>query len=425
MSKKQNATEALHVNALQSFTGKRPTACLGCMLSLLLMAQLAQGEDIVSMGPYVQNGASTSMVIMWQTATPGGSHVAYWSDTLQMKFATAPEPVTQHEIRLENLEPDTLYTYLVLSSTEEIFESTFRTAMESERSFRFVVYGDSRTSPDDHRAVVTAIINNHPELVLHTGDLVAVGENRESWQPEFFDPAKDLMHHTPMFPILGNHEYWHSGRSWFFSFLSLPNNEQWFAFTYSNVRFIGLDTNVSFYPDSPQYRWLENELKSDVYQQSTWRIVYFHHPPFTASRYSDDPEIIHNLLPLFELGKVDMVFSGHAHAYERYAHHGIQYIVTGGGGTHLVPLSEDTAPPLRLVGESLLHHCVLDVNVPDRSLRFSVQENNGTVFDELILRKPVPDPNLPGDLTDDPNSGSSVSPQSTVQNQVSRTHRLL
>ncbi|MCP4455778.1 MAG: hypothetical protein GY809_30330, partial [Planctomycetes bacterium] len=295
---------------------------------------------------------------------------------------------------VSNLEPDTLYSYLILSELDELFESQFRTAPQGERSFRFVVYGDSRTSPDDHQTVINAIIDNAPELVLHTGDLVAVGENKSSYQPEFFDPAGDLLHHTPMFPILGNHEYWHSGRSWFSSFFALPNNEQWFAFTYANVRIIGLDTNVSFYPGSVQHRWLEAELTSEAYQQATWRVAYFHHPAFTASRYRDDPDVVQHLVPLFEAGQVDMVFSGHAHAYERYIHNDVHYIVTGGGGTHVVPLSEDTAPPLRLVGESLLHHCVLDVNVPDRSLTLSVQENNGRVFDGLTLIKPAPDPNL-------------------------------
>jgi len=393
MNKKQNDPNPYHRMGLKSIKGKWFGACVQCMLILMMITHTALGNDIVSMGPYVQNATPTSMVIMWQTTTPMGSHVVYWSDTQAMKLVTTPQPVTQHETRLEHLEPDTLYTYLVLSNTEEIFESSFRTGMDSERSFRFVVYGDSRTSPDAHRSVVQAIINNHPELVLHTGDLVGVGENRESWWPEFFEPAQDLMHHTPVFPILGNHEYFYSGRSWFSSFFSLPNNEQWFAFTYGNVRFIGLDTNVSFYPDSPQYRWLEEELNSDAYQQATWHVVYFHHPPFTASVYRDDPEVIQYLVPLFETGQIDLVFSGHSHAYERYAHHGIQYIVTGGGGTNLVPLSNDTAPPLRLVGESLLHHCVVDVNVPDQSLTLSVQENDGAAFDGLTLTKPVPDPN--------------------------------
>ena len=393
MKQKHNPLELRHAKVLQSIKGKWSTTCLWCVLSILIMAHPAQGYDIITLGPYVQNVTPTSMVIMWQTAIPVESHVVYGSATQEDIEVIGPKPVTRHEVTLVDLEPDTLYGYSVKSIAEESFDSTFQTAPNSSRSFRFVVYGDSRTSPDDHRAVIRAIIHNHPELVLHTGDLVAVGEKQESYHPEFFEPAYDLMHHTPMFPILGNHEYWYSGRSWFFSFFSLPNNEQWFALSYGNVRFIGLDTNVSFYPGSPQYRWLEAEMESEPYQQSTWRIVYFHHPPFTASRYSDDPQINQYLVPLFETGRVDMVFSGHAHAYERYAHHGIQYIVTGGGGTHVVPLSPDTEPPLRLVGESVLHHCVLDVNVPDRSLTLSVQLNNGTPFDGLTLVKPVPDPN--------------------------------
>jgi len=393
MNREPNTLELRHIKVLESVKGKRSTACLWCMLSILIMAHPAQGYDIITLGPYVQNVTPTSMVIMWQTAIPVESRIVYGAATQEDIEVIDPKPVTRHEVTLVDLEPDTVYGYSVKSIAEESFDSTFQTAPNSSRSFRFVVYGDSRTSPDDHKAVIKAIINNHPELVLHTGDLVAVGEKEESYRPEFFEPAYDLMHHTPMFPILGNHEYWYSGRSWFSSFFSLPNNEQWFAFSYGTVRFIGLDSNVSFYPGSPQYRWLEAEITSEPYQQSTWRIVYFHHPPFTASRYSDDPEINQYLVPLFETGRVDMVFSGHAHAYERYAHHGIQYIVTGGGGTHLVPLSTDTKPPLRLVGESVLHHCVLDVNVPDRSLTLSVQENNGTVFDGLSLVKPMPDPN--------------------------------
>jgi predicted phosphodiesterase len=380
------------------------SACLWCTLGLLMTTSAALGNGPLAMGPYVQNVTPTSMVIMWQTTRPTESHVAYWSDTQAIQFVNSPQTMTRHELLLDNLEPDTLYTYLVLAESEELFESTFRTAPQRERSFRFVVYGDSRSSPDDHKAVVDAIVKNKPEIVLHTGDLVAAGERQDSFWPEFFAPAGHLMHNTPVLPILGNHEYFYSGRSWFSSFFALPNNEQWFALTYGNVRFIGLDTNVSFYPGSVQYRWLEAELKSEAYQQATWRIAYFHHPPFTASRYRDDPDVVQYLVPLFEAGHMDMVFSGHSHAYERYALHDIQYIVTGGGGTHVVPLSEDTTPPLRIVGESLLHHCVLDVNVPDRSLRLSVEENNGWVFDELTLTKPVPDPNLPGDLTDDPNS---------------------
>ncbi len=396
MTKNQNLLDPVPRMTRQSIKGKPFTAYLLCVLSILMTTHMAFGDSIVSMGPYVQNATPTSMVIMWQTTLPVGSHVAYWSDTQEMKFAANPQLKTQHETCLNDLEPNTRYTYLILSNTEEIFESIFKTAPNTEQSFRFVVYGDSRSNPVVHETVVNAIIKNHPDIVLHTGDLVGAGENQESWWPEFFEPASHLMQHTALFPILGNHEYFYSGRSWFSSFFALPNNEQWFAFTYGNVRFIGLDTNVSFYPGSVQYRWLEAELKSEAYQQSTWQIVYFHHPAFTASVYRDDPDVKQHLVPLFEAGRVDLVFSGHSHAYEHYFHHGIHYIVTGGGGTRLVNLGEDTEPPLRLVGKSLLHHCVVDINVPDQSLTLSVQENDGAAFDGFKLIQPVSDPNLPG-----------------------------
>ncbi len=393
MNKQHNLIDPAHRMTRQHHGRQRLSLCLYCVLYGLMTTHMAFADNIVSMGPYVQNVTPTSMVLMWQTTLPVGSHIAYWSATQDMQYAIDPLPKTHHETCLKNLEPDTQYTYLVLSDSEEIFESTFKTAPNSEQSFRFVAYGDSRSNPAVHETVVNAIIRNHPDIVLHTGDLVGVGEKQESWWPEFFEPARSLMHHTPVFPILGNHEYFYSGRSWFSSLFALPNNEQWFAFTYGNVRFIGLDTNVSFYPGSVQYRWLESELTSEAYQQSTWQIVYFHHPAFTASVYRDDPDVKQHLVPLFEDGEVDLVFSGHSHAYEHYAVNGIHYIVTGGGGTRLVNLGEDIDPPLRLVGESLLHHCVVDINVPDQSLTFSVQENDGRAFDGFTLTEPVSDPN--------------------------------
>lgn len=393
MRKTQDQQNPLVRTIRHAIIGRLGTPLLVALMGLALTANTAKASDFISVGPYVQNVQSESIVVMWQTATAMGSHVAYWSDDQGMQLVTDPNLRTQHEIQLNSLAPDTAYQYLILSDTNDVFEGRCHTAPNQARSLRLVVYGDSRSQPDAHNSVIKAILRNEPEIVLHTGDLVNIGEKQESWVPEFFEPARELIQHTPVFPILGNHEYWHSGRSWFSSFFCLPNNEQWFAFSYGNVRIIGLDTNVSFFPGSVQYRWLEAELKSEAYQKSMWRIAYFHHPPFTASRYSDDPDINQYLLPLFEASGVDMVFSGHAHAYERYAHHGIQYIVTGGGGTHVVSLVEDTEPPIRLVGRSLLHHCVLDVNVPDRSLTMSAQKNDGTAFDELTLVKSAPDPN--------------------------------
>ena len=115
--------------------------------------------------------------------------------------------------------------------------------------------------------------------------------------------------------------------------------------------------------------------------------VYLHHPPFTASVYSDDPDVKQYLVPLFEQAKVDMVFAGHSHIYERYLHQGIHYVVTGGGGVYLGSLAEDLDPPVRIVGESVYHHCVVDVNVPNDTFALSVLRNDRTEIDSLLLQK--------------------------------------
>jgi phosphodiesterase/alkaline phosphatase D-like protein len=144
------------------------------MICLLMLASLALGNEIITLGPYIQNVTPESIVILWQTETPVASHIAFRASDQDEQYLNDPKPVTHHEATLVDLEPDTVYTYGVISDANEVvFESTFRTAPDTPRSFRFVVYGDSRTNPEAHRTVVKAIINSHPELVLHTGDLVA------------------------------------------------------------------------------------------------------------------------------------------------------------------------------------------------------------------------------------------------------------
>ena len=132
--------------------------------------------------------------------------------------------MTRHETLLDALEADTVYGYAVVLDGKEVFESTFRTAPDKARSFRFAAYGDSRSNPEVYETLVEEVINSHPELVVHTGDLVGVGDRYSQWPLEFFGPARNLMHNTPMFPVLGNHEYFYSGRSWFSSLLALPSH---------------------------------------------------------------------------------------------------------------------------------------------------------------------------------------------------------
>jgi len=103
---------------------------------------------------------------------------------------------------------------------------------------------------------------------------------------------------------------------------------------------------------SPQYNWLEAELKSQEFQQAKYKIVMFHHPPHSlgdnivpaytepvaiadskAIRYEyprSADYIIRDVVPLLEEAGVQLVFYGHSHLWNRF---------TSNSGTHFLETS--------------------------------------------------------------------------------------
>ena len=95
-----------------------------------------------------------------------------------------------------------------------------------------------------------------------------------------------------------------------------------------------------------QYDFVVDELQSAAAQNAAFRLVAFHQAPYSNASTSSTPDQIHGnvnvqtaWVPLFEQYDVDSVISGHYHSYQRGERNGIQYLVTGGGGSTL--LSED------------------------------------------------------------------------------------
>lgn len=194
-----------------------------------------------------------------------------------------------------------------------------------------LVYGDTRTNPDVHQKVVDAMLVMKPEIVFHTGDLVANGRNPALWV-SFNKVTAKLRKTSAFFPVLGNHEM---NSPIYFETFDLPNNERWYTVdTRDGIHFIILDStsDSDTGPDSEQYKWLENDLRS-IGQQAKFTVALFHHPPFSTGPHGgDEAGIRETFVPLFHQYGVDLVMNGHDHFYERSFYNGIYYIVTGGGG---------------------------------------------------------------------------------------------
>jgi hypothetical protein len=118
----------------------------------------------------------------------------------------------------------------------------------------------------------------------------------------------------------------------------------YYTYTYGPARMIMLNAYSAMEPDSLQYKWLVEELASVDRSITPWLLVTIHIPFYnTFDIHRKDPQVrpaIENLEPLFVEHKVNLVFSGHIHAYQRTGNvafgeltpTGPIYITIGAGG---------------------------------------------------------------------------------------------
>ncbi|MEA1978265.1 MAG: metallophosphoesterase family protein [Chloroflexota bacterium] len=335
-------------------------------------------SDTLVRGPYLQSVTSDSIIVVWETEGFTRGEVVYGETDEYGSSVTDPVVGTNHAVTLANLKPYTTYHYRVEDDGIPLSaDAAFRTAAGPDQTnFTFAAFGDTRTQHQIHQEVVDSIVAIEPDFVLHTGDLVYMGNMFSYWET-FFEIEKELMARAPIFPALGNHEINHQH---YFDLFYLPGNERWYTFDYGNARFFSLQVDgiVDFGPESEQYDWLERELEATT---QPWLFVYFHIPPYTSSREEPDIEqdVRQALTPLFEQYGVDVVFAGHHHNYERNEVNGVTYIVTGGGGAPLCVMEE---PELTRTAFAVAYHFVL-LEVDGNHLEATVLSSQGRILDEF------------------------------------------
>jgi tetratricopeptide (TPR) repeat protein len=341
-------------------------------------------------GPYLQNVTTSGITIMWESSYPTVGVVLYGRTPDYGQTAREKEPVRIHEIRLANLDIQTAYHYGVLSGADRSADFTFQTAIRPDTPFSFVFYGDNKNGPHMHRRNAMAISAENPNLVLQCGDLVNRGEVYSQWERLFFTPVAPLINHVPLYPALGNHE---GNADYYFKYLSLPGKKSYYSFDYGNAHFVVLDSASSKLDEgSEQWKWLVEDLDNS---KATWKIVSFHHPPFTSggNYYTKLRVALKNSLPgLFDKHGVDIAFNGHDHDYERTmpilskgGTRPVTYIVNGNGGTPLryVGKREWTAYSERVFGYSL-------VRINGRRLELEAKTVDGKIIDTLVIDKGDP-----------------------------------
>lgn len=250
--------------------------------------------------------------------------------------------------------------------------------------FQFIAYGDTRftdptnhsaTNPDVRKALVARLAELNPSFILHSGDLVLQGDNAADWAVWDQETKPWTSKKLPIFPTIGNHELYKDAdaglRNYFQRFPNL-NHSRYYSVRAANILILVLDSSQDE-ASGPQGKWLTAQLDQ---LPSEINFVFFllHHPPYTNSKDSwfagghSARATEKALADMLEARQLKMkprfiVFSGHVHNYERYEHHGVTYIVTGGGGATPYMVARGPEDGYRELGPTY-HYCTVEVNGP-------------------------------------------------------------
>lgn len=226
---------------------------------------------------------------------------------------------------------------------------------------RFVIYGDTRTHNNVHRQVVRAAVEQHPDFIVQTGDLVAKANNANQWKifDSIIQPVREKR--IGYYPARGNHDVGKQSKYKEEIPASLRSGDTfYYRFDLQNLRFLALDTESDLSTGSDQYQWLEKELK-EAKSDNKFVIPFFHEAIFSAgSRHGSNMRLQAVLHPLFKQYGVKLVFQGHDHIYYRTTRDGIVYVVSGGGGAPLYGIASSRLQPGD-VARRIHHFCVADL----------------------------------------------------------------
>ena len=333
-----NASNASIAEATAKGTIRNDDATLGALPAL------AQAQTVVR-GPYLQSGTSSSVIIKWRTGEATDSLVRYGlaPDSLTLS-ATNSTSTTEHAVQLTGLSAGVKYFYSVGSSSALQLaggdsDHFFVTAPVpgTAKPTRIWVIGDSGTADRNARAVRDAFLNftesRDPDLWIMLGDNAYYHGTDNEYQRAVFNTYSHVLPKTVLWPTLGNHgadtadSTTESGP--YYDIFSLPRNgeaggvasgtEAYYSFDYGNLHFVCLNSETDPSPDGAMMTWLEADLAAN---DKEWIIAFWHHAPYSRGSANSDTDsqqiaLRQNAVPLLERYGVDLVLTGHTHAYER------------------------------------------------------------------------------------------------------------
>ncbi len=194
-------------------------------------------------------------------------------------------------------------------------------------------------------AVATGkILQTIPGKKFGTGDMQYDDGTLEEFLSGF-DKTPWGLFRNDIITVLGNHE-WQRQRgigyyAYFGSRVLGPDGLGYYSTNIGAWHLIALNSNIDAGPNSPQVRWLFQDLSSN---NRPCTLALWHHPVISSGENGDQPQMAYIWGILYDFG-VELVINGHDHLYERFAkmgkrleldnRFGIREFIVGTGGHSL------------------------------------------------------------------------------------------
>jgi hypothetical protein len=287
-------------------------------------------------GPYLQALGPTGVTLKLELASPGSARVEVSPEGAPagppVVSQTSTEAGAFHTLRIDGLAPATAYAYRVSSGTA-VETGRFTTAPPpgEGRPFRFLVYGDSRSDPKTHAAVVRAMEVTPSDFLVNTGDMVAKGNNPADWS-ELFSIEGHMLRDRCVFVAVGNHELTRGdprGEAAFLHYFAGEPERQvperlYSTFRWSSTRFFLLNAMDDWTGD--ERAWLFGELDRAAQEPGlAHRVAVMHWGPFSSGHHGNNPALASGeVVDRMRARGVDLILAGHDHAYERGESRGLK-----------------------------------------------------------------------------------------------------
>jgi len=268
---------------------------------------------------------------------------------------------TSNKALIDNLKPNTVYSYRVGKRGAWSQTGTFTTAKESKDAFEFIYVTDTQANTDEafdiSKKTIEVAYNHTPDakFLLMNGDHIeSAGAQSAEWEWEqWFEKMQHIWLQLPIAPAQGNHDA--SPFSNLFhhfntdnSFNTRQNSPEAktamggtvYSFVYGDALFMVINYE-DFRKGEPYFSALERWMFQQISNHADvkWKIVSFHKTMFTGSRgHQDDSDgrvVRERMAPVFQEFGIDVVLQGHDHVYEVIGVLVAQKTETGVVYTHL------------------------------------------------------------------------------------------